>query len=395
MKIERYFRTGLTATALIWMILLPTLFTGCKETEQPSKNTSQKKMALVGVEPVETGDIARTIELTGTVVPYRMARLASPAQGPVVNLTVREGDLVKAGTILLAIGRKAGADALIASLREDLAKEENNLKRTQQLVASDALPGEQLEQARASFERVKAQLANAEESARDYYISAPWSGVVSKVLVTDGDFVSPRAPLVEIYDPSSLIIRAGVPEKETTLIDEVCRAADVKPGCRDIAASLRLDAYPDKHFSGRIIRMYPYLDERMRTRTIELIPNETVNLLPGMFSRIRLMLEFVSGVVTVPVQAVVVTPAGVQTAFIAADGKAVQRKIQTGIEDGGRIQIISGLNPGEQVIVSGQEKLKDGAEIRLFVPPVDGQSKGKPDEALHGKKPEKIGDAGR
>ncbi|MBE7558449.1 hypothetical protein HS125_05710 [bacterium] len=56
--------------------------------------------------------------------------------------------------------------------------------------------------------------------------------------------------------------------------------------------------------------------------------------------------------------------------FIAAEGKAVQRKVQTGIEEGGRIQILSGIEPGEKVITAGQEKLKDGAErIRLPGPP--------------------------
>jgi membrane fusion protein (multidrug efflux system) len=116
----------------------------------------------------------------------------------------------------------------------------------------------------------------------------------------------------------------------------------------------------------------------MRTRTIELAVKDDAALAPGMFGRIRLIVESVDDAVTVPVQAVIVTPAGAQVAFIVADGKAAQRKVQTGIEESGRVQILSGLEPGEKVIVAGQEKLKDGAEIRLPGAPGQGPSTGKP-----------------
>ncbi len=126
-----------------------------------------------------------------------------------------------------------------------------------------------------------------------------------------------------------------------------------------------------------VIRVYPELDPQMRTRTIELAVKDGVDLAPGMFGRVRLIVESIDAV-TVPVQAVIVTSAGAQVAFVAADGKAVQRKVQTGIEEGGRVQILVGLVPGEKVIIAGQEKLKDGAEIRLPGSPKDGQAAGKP-----------------
>lgn len=351
---NRMIRNGNAIIAVVCLVLF-FLSSGCsKGNEEPPK---PKKAPLVTVATVMKGDMTRTLSLNGTVTPYRLAKLASPAEGPVVDFKVREGDSVKAGAVLLSIGRKSGVDALISSLREELKKEADNLKRTRQLVSSGALPGESLDQARSSHEKIKAQLENARQSGRDYSISAPWNGVVSRVMVTEGDFVMPRLPLVEIYDPSSLIILAAVPEKEASLIQ------------KGMTAVINLDAHPGKSFAGQISRVYPYLDEKARTRTIELKADTKAKLLPGMFSRISLTLETFPDAVTVPTESVLISPSGASIAFVAMDGTAVKRKVKTGIEADGRIHILSGLAPGERVIVSGHEKLKEGATIRLPNPP--------------------------
>jgi membrane fusion protein, multidrug efflux system len=322
---------------------------GEPETEQPAQ---QKPATRVKVVTVSSSKISKTLELTGSVEPYRVAKLASPAEGPVVGTRVREADFVKAGQSVLSIGRKKGVDALIASLREELRKEEDNLLRTQRLVESEALPGEQLDQARAAYEKVRAQLAQAEEKAQDYIITAPWAGVVSRVHVKDGEFVAPRAVLLEMYDPASLVVRAAVPEKY---------AAAVTVGMH---VDVSLDAYPHEVIRGRVERVYPYLDSRLRTRTVEIALIEGPYLLPGMFARLNVVLEKLDDVVTVPVEALVTRSKG-RMIFVVEDGKAVARTVETGIESGNLIQIVSGIRPGDKVIIAGNEKLKNGAEVRI------------------------------
>ncbi len=364
LKNTRPSRFPVSAWASLICILLVSMGTaGCAKSDSPAKSPAAKKSPLVTVATVETGEITRTLQLNGTIEAYRMARLASPAEGPVINLQVREGDAVDAGEMLLSIGRKTGVDALIASLEEELKKEEDNLNRTRLLVASTALPGEQLDIARAKYEQVKAQLVRARESERDYEVSAPFSGMVSKLLINEGDFVAPRAALVEIYDPATLVLRAAVPERQ---------AAALK---MDMSADIRLDAYPDLTFTGRISRLYPYLDAQMRTRTIEITIKEPVDLLPGMFGRLQLILESIADARIIPARALLVTPGGDHVVFIVENEKAFQRRIKTGIEEKGRLQILSGVSPGEQMIVSGQEKLKDGAPIRLPGKPSESNTK--------------------
>ena len=321
--------------------------------EKAGDATKQKKpLPMVAAQEVKTMPISRTVELTGSVTATQAARLASPGEGPVQNCRVREGDEVKRGQRLITIGRSGAAAAQVTASAESLKEQAAELNRVKILVQSGAIPGSQLDSARAKFEGARALLAKARESAGDYSVEAPWDGVVSKVLVKDGDFVAPRAPLVEMYDPGSLVIRFAVPEAQSS---EVFKGMPV---------DVHLDAHPNKNFQGKISRVYPDLDTKSRTRTVEAELDYPIALIPGMFARLKLPLQTVADATVVPREAVIVTPNGERIAFIIKDGKALRRKLETGIEGDGRVQIISGLQPGEKVVVAGNEKLRDGMEVK-------------------------------
>jgi membrane fusion protein (multidrug efflux system) len=321
--------------------------------QTPREAQKPKALPTVGTEIIKSRGLAKTVELTGSVAATRLARMASPGEGPILNCKVREGDIVKRGEKVLSIGRNTAAQALVAASQAAFKEQEQELKRVRQLVDSGAIPGAQLDAARSKFESAKAQVAKARESAEDYSVEAPWDGIVSKVLVRDGDYVAPRTALVELFDPHSLVIRFSVPEVQTTEIRE------------NMAVKAQLDAYPGKTFQGRVDRVYPELDARMRTRTVEAVLGDPVDLIPGMFARIEVLLQSVPEAVTVPSEAVIVTPKGERVAFVVENGKAVRRKVETGIEKEGRVQILKGVQSGEQVIVSGNEKLRDGAEVQV------------------------------
>lgn len=306
----------------------------------------------VGLQKIQLETVVKSIALTGSVIPARTARIASPTEGPVINCTVREGDRVKAGQKILEIGRTQGSQAQVSAAETALREQEQELARIEKLVQSGAIPGAQLDTVRSRYENVKAILVKARESVADYLVKAPWNGVVSRVLVQDGDYVVPKAPLVEIFDPESLVIRFSVPE---------ATAVAVKTGLK---LNVNLDAYPEKRFSGKIDRVYPELEPRMRTRTIEAALENSVPLIPGMFARIELILETLPGALMIPAEAVVQTPKGDRSVFLLRDGKAVRKPVQTGLEADNRIQILCCVKPGDQIIVSGNDKLKDGDAVK-------------------------------
>jgi len=319
----------------------------------PKEAQQAKVLPTVTTEPAQSGNLSKTVELTGSVAATRIARMASPGEGPVKDCKVREGDHLKRGEKVVSIGRNLGAEALVAASVAAFKEQEQELRRVEQLVQSGAIAGSLLDTARSKHASAKAQLAKSRETAEDYSITAPWDGIVSKVLVRDGDYVAPRTALVEIFDPQSLVVRFAVPEVQATEIQN------------DMTVETQLDAYPGKTFQGKIERVYPELDVRMRTRTVEAAIEEPVTLIPGMFARVKVVLAFVPDAVSVPSAAVIVTPKGDRIAFVIQNGKALRRKVETGIEDAGRIQITKGIQAGEQVITAGNEKLKDGAEVQV------------------------------
>ncbi len=352
----------------IFLLLAATVAMALKDIVSGDVQEGQvsKKKRPTTVEAVEasTATISQNLELTGSVEPCRVARLASPAEGPVVDILVREGDVVQPNEPLLFIGRKGGVDAKIVSLREVLKKEKDRLRRARQLHQGEFIADEQLDQVRADYEKAKAELVQAEETARDYTIHAPWEGVVTNLLVKEGEFVAPREALLEMYDPSSLVIRAAVPEKH---------ARQIVAGMQ---VDVHLDAFLQSSFQGRVDRVYPYLDSQLRTRTLEILLDKPVHLLPGMFARLKMALQTADDSVVLPSEAVVQTAKG-QAVFAVEAGRALRRPVESGIEAGNRIQIVSGVKPGEMIIVAGNEKLKDGAMVSLAGSDGPGMDQGK------------------
>lgn len=311
------------------------------------------KAASVRVETVQSAPWVLRFAVTGSVEATRSAQLSSMAEGPVLSVRVREGDAVKRGQVLVTLGRTEAVSSLAKSLQQDLSREEDNLARTRRLADIGALPLEQVDTAAANVTRIESQLARTNESMRDYVITAPWAGVVSKMKVREGDVASPRASLAELIDPSSMVVRVAVAESD---------AARLSLG---MTADVALDAYPQQTFVARVSRLYPTLDARTRTRTAELALTQPPLLLPGMFARVSLVRQTVADAITVPATSLLAMPGGGMAVFVVRDGKAFRQKVQLGPEADGRTLVREGLQAGEKLIVAGQEALKDGAAVKV------------------------------
>lgn len=381
-----------------------------------------KKPPLVIVQQVKKERISSFLETTGQIIAVNGVTISSSVEGQVVFCPWREGDLIeKKGQRLIEIDRslyreevkaaeaglllaraklddlKAGnrpeeinqAKELVRDLEESAAFVQNDMERTAKLVENGALPGEAIEKAKVVYVAAQTKLIAAEEKLEmlksgptktaiaiqeafvkeakakvsmaqvklsEGILFAPFKGVITKVLVRPGDFAPAKSPLIEIVDLSSLVIRFSVPE---------IKAVSLKKGMKLYAT---LDAHPDKVFVAKINRLYPELDTRMRTRTVEAILDDDLDIIPGMFARLKLVLATIEEAVIVPSQVIKITPKGEQIVFTVNGEKAVQRKIKTGIEEGLRIQILEGIKAGEDIIVAGHEKLKDGQPVRIGKP---------------------------
>jgi membrane fusion protein, multidrug efflux system len=327
------------------------LLAGCGKNSDDA--AAKKPLPPVQAVSVKTGDLTKYITYTGSIEPVKTARMASPAEGPIVECPVREGDRVEAGQLLARVGRSRIAETGLTAAREELRRQESEFRRVEQLVQSGSLPGDQLDAARSNLRRAEAQVAAMETGTDDYEIRAPWNGLVSRVWISEGNYVSPRAPLVELYDPQSLVVRLTVPEQQVLSVQT------------ETAVNVQLDAHPGKSFAAEITRIYPELDRITRTVTVEATLNEPVELLSGMFARVELPMQTVRDVAILPGSALIVRPNG-ETVIFLLEGRTVrQRTIHPVLEAGGQAAV-RGMDPGSSVIVRGNESLQDGAEVMVM-----------------------------
>lgn len=344
---------GMRAGGVVVLIAVLLNSAGCGKGKKEAA-PQQRPAMPVRVEMAVLRELMRTALYTGSMEPTRVARMASPAEGPVVACAVREGDHVERGALLVRVGRSGMVESNLAAALEELERQRADFLRVERLVESGALPGEQLEIGRSALRRAEAQVAAAETSAGDYDIHAPWDGTVSDVHVAEGNYVAPRSSLVDMYDPASLRVRFAVPERDARWIQT------------EAVAPVTLDAFPGQAFEARIERIYPRLDPKTRTVIVEADLATDEPLLAGMFARIRAPLESVAGATVIPAGAMVALPDGRLVVYVVDDGNAHRRFIRTGLETGGFMQILEGIEVGEQVVVQGQESLRDGAPVRIL-----------------------------
>jgi len=392
---------------------------GCTSDQQASSQTTATKSApKVRVVSASLGSIAQVLETTGEIVAPQSVIIASVAEGPISFCPWREGDHVAAGQKLLEIDRAVHraevqaaqaavgmAQAKLADLRsgtrpEEIAKageevrqlEESaafsavTLERMAALVETGALSSEALEKAQVEHVIQQTRLVSAkahlamlkagatgtelavqeaildEAVARhdlalarmaESVILAPFAGTIIRVHVHRGGLVAAKAPLLELADLSNLVVRFAVPE---------LHAAAVQP---EMEVELLPDAHPGEVVKGRVVRIYPELDQGTRTRTVEAELAAGAELVPGMFGRVNLTLKLAGQSVVLPSEAVSASRQGKAAVFVVEEGKARTRLVTTGIEADNRIQILSGIQPGDKVIVAGHEKLKDGAGVAV------------------------------
>jgi len=282
--------------------------------------------------------------------------MASPAEGPIVECPVREGDTVQAGQRLARVGRSRIADTALAAAQEEFRRLEAEFKRVEQLVKSGSLPGEQLDSARAGLKKAEAQVAAMETGRADYDITAPWPGIVSKVWIAEGDYVAPRTPLVEVFDPASLLVRFSVPERDLPSVHT------------GLQVRVTLDAYPGREIPAEIVRIFPGLDPATRTVTVEAELREEAKPWRGLFARVATPLRTLKDAVVAPDSALLVLPNGDAVMFVVADGKASLRKVRVALEAGGWLAVESGIAEGDMLVVRGHESLKDGAPVQVMDP---------------------------
>jgi len=211
----------------------------------------------------------------------------------------------------------------------------------------------------ADLRRREADLALARKRLADVTLRAPISGAVARRHLNPGQYVTENTSVFTIVRSDLLKFTGTVPEHV---------ALEIRPGQ---PVRVRVEPVPNRQFPGRVTRVSPAVDMTSRTVQVEAeVPNPEGLLKPGLFARAALVLREDADVAFVPESAVSYF-AGITRVFVVADGKASERTVTLGARKDGLVEVVKGVQAGEQVATSGLGQLQDGAPVTTG--PADGR----------------------
>jgi multidrug efflux system membrane fusion protein len=336
----------------------------------------------VGVATAEKADIPVIIDALGTVTARAIATVRPQVSGVLTDVKYREGQMVKAGQVLAVIDPRPFDIALAQATgqrQRDEAQLENAklmLERFRTLLSQDSIAKQDVDTQAALVKQLDGTVAAdraAERTARlnlDYsQIKAPISGRVGLRVVDVGNTVSSgdTTGIAVITETAPIDVQFSIPQDR---IGEL-RASIEKAGDRKDGQALSVTALDRTRATvldtGRFLAMDNQVDATTGTvRAKASFANEKGALFPSQFVNVRMVLRTVEGAVTVPVNALRHSSTGDYVYVLDAKAHTVAlRKVTSGMATVDKVQVLSGLNAGEQVITEGADRLKDGASVVL------------------------------
>lgn len=325
--------------------------------------------------PVTRGPVSEALQLTGTFTAERSATLSPQLAGLVGTLRVDAGDLVAAGELLLGLDPQLAAleleraAAALAEGRARLAEAERLEREARKLVADNMIPRTAVEAAeaevvlnRATVSRLEAERARQAELLARHRVTAPFAGVVSRRLTELGEWVGAGQPVLELVATDRLRLDLQVPQ------DYFADIVAGKP------VEIRVDALGGAAISARVQARVPVADAASRTFLVRVVTAEPdTRLRPGMSAQALFDIPRGDEAISIPRDALLLDASGKARVWVVepAPGgglRASARTVQAGRTSGGLVEIRAGLEPGAQVVVRGNELLREGQPVRLLEP---------------------------
>lgn len=312
---------------------------------------------VVSVAPVTVGTIARSLTVSGILEPIRTIAVNSRLAGALTSVLVEEGTRVKEGDVLARVDdREIRSQIEAAEAAHQVA--ESAFERATKLRDRQVITLPEYERDRTALAAAKAELDQLRTRLGYATVRAPITGVVTEKRVEAGDIVAVQTRLFALADVATIVTRVRVSELDVVHLH-----------ARD-AVRIELDAFPGRVVDGVIRRIFPTADPATRLVPVEVaLEGEAADLgRPGFLARVTFALGVHENVKLVPASAVV-GGGRADAVFVVENGKATRRTVATGLTSQGSVEILSGLEAGEQVVTAGNHTLPDGAAVRVVETP--------------------------
>lgn len=358
-------RTGTTRLLLGILLLSSALAAGCGQTQAATSGGPPPAVA-VKLAQVEPTQVQETSEYVASLKSRRSITLQPQTDGQIRRIFVRSGDVVKAGDAIMQIDPSRqeatlrSQEATRIARQADLSYAHQQYERFAALFNEGIVSGQQVDQARATLDAAQAQFDALEAQVREqtvqlryYRITAPADGEVGDIPVRQGDYVTPQTVLTTIDRNEQLEVYVSVPTE---------RAADLQLGM----PLLLVDRTGATLATSRVFFVSPQVDDQTQSVLVKaLVDNPRGRLRAEQFTRARIIWSTYEAPV-VPTTAVTRLN-GQPFVFVAEeqDGTLVarQRPIQLGKVFKSDYVVQKGIEPGDRVVVSGMQKLRDGAPM--------------------------------
>jgi membrane fusion protein (multidrug efflux system) len=297
----------------------------------------------------------------GTMGPVQGVTVAADLPGIVERIAFDSGRTVNKGDVLVQLDtRQEQAQLAAAEAQRDLAR--LTFERMSNLVKDDAVSRAEFDRAAAEQKQADARIGEIRATIERKTIRAPFTGILGIRQVNLGQYLAGGDPVVPLQSLNPIYANFGVPQQDAT---QIRLGRTVK---------ITSDNLPGVEFSGRVTAINSVVDETTRNVQVQAtLANPGGKLKPGMFVQTELMLGTSRPVIALPASAISYAPYG-DSVFVVSDMKGPngqpykgvrQQVVKLGGGRGDQIAVVSGVNPGEEVVTSGVFKLRNGAAVKV------------------------------
>lgn len=351
---------------LIGCGLVAIAFCGCKRESAGGVRPQRTEPSTVTVTAVTNVSWDRTVSIVGTLFPKDEAAISSQVEGQVEKTLVDFGDRIRNDQDLAFIDT-ASFEAQVEQASGNLAKAEANLAnarqnfdRVQQLKTGGVASGSDFDLAKAQLDQWGAEVkaargaqSVAQLSLQRSRVQAPFDGGISQRFVGRGDYVHIGTPLFNLVNDAVLKFIFQVPERYASFVE------------KKLPVKFNVDNYPGEVFTGSVYLISPAVSTTSRAFGVgALVTNTNFRLKANTFARGSLVIERGVETPVVPLESVV-SFAGVTKVFVIENRTARSRAVQVGRIRDGLQEIVSGITNGSIVVVTGQNRLTEGAAVTI------------------------------
>ena len=336
-------------------LLAALLMTGCKDqknmaiAESDTRESAEIPVSVIVLEPISIRDV---VFLPGETEAYEDVTVAANTAGRIEWIGPREGQTVQKGELLAEID----VSALKAALEQAKAayKLASDLcERRRRLYANKIIAKEELDQSETQRKLALADLEQIKVRYSHGFPKSPITGIINHLYVDVGEYADIGKPIADIVNIDRIKINVRVPELDVRF---------VKKGQQ---TPIKIDAFAERTLTGTVEFVSFKADPATKTFLVRsVIDNPAHDIRPGMIGRVVFVRRSIPDAVAVPLFSIV-DKGGERIVFLEKDGIAVSRNISTGVIEGDRVQVTSGLNVGDHLIVKGHTEVEDGMRVTV------------------------------